>query len=154
MTLSEATLNKLIETLEPILTALNYELADIRIRKENEQNVLDVKIDKVDGITIDDCALASRKISLVLDVEDIINFPYTLQVGSPGIFRELKKEKDFVRNMSKRIKVHHYTSKKQNKKTIGFLTAYESSAIIIKTDQGNMTLNFDDIKKIQLFPDI
>ncbi|MBT4290321.1 MAG: ribosome maturation factor RimP [Deltaproteobacteria bacterium] len=154
MTLSEATLNRLIETLDPILTALNYELVDIRIRKENDQNVLDVKIDKVDGITIDDCAIASRKISLVLDIEDIINFSYTLQVGSPGIFRELKKEKDFVRNMNNRIKVHHYTSKKQNKKTIGILTAYEDNAIIINTDQGNMTLNFDDIKKIQLFPDI
>ena len=89
-----------------------------------------------------------------MDIEDIINFSYTLQVGSPGIFRELKKEKDFVRNMNNRIKVHHYTSKKQNKKTIGILTAYEDNAIIINTDQGNMTLNFDDIKKIQLFPDI
>lgn len=154
MTLSEATLNRLIEILDPILTTLNYELVDVRIRKENDQNVLDIKIDKVDGVTIDDCAIASRKISLVLDVEDIINFSYTLQVGSPGIFRELKKEKDFARNMNNRIKVHHYTSKKQNKKTIGILTAFEDSSITIKTDQGNMTLNFDDIKKIQLFPDI
>ena len=52
-------------------------------------------IDKEQGITLDDCASASREVSAYLEVEDVIDHAYHLEVSSPGAERPLKKETDF-----------------------------------------------------------
>src|SRR5688572_24924565 len=46
--------------------------------------------DAVGGVTLDDCAEASRDISTVLDVEDMIESRYSLEVSSPGLERKLR----------------------------------------------------------------
>jgi ribosome maturation factor RimP len=59
--------------------------------------ILRVYIDKPGGVTIDDCAAVSERISLILDVEDPIPNQYTLEVASPGLDRGLYKESDYER---------------------------------------------------------
>jgi ribosome maturation factor RimP len=59
--------------------------------------ILRVYIDKPDGVTIDDCALISERLGLILDVEDPIDQEYTLEVASPGLDRGLYKEADYER---------------------------------------------------------
>ena len=50
---------------------------------------------------VDDCALLSRAVSAVLDVEDPISAAYTLEVSSPGIDRPLVQLADFDRFIGK-----------------------------------------------------
>lgn len=59
--------------------------------------ILRVFIDKPGGVTVDDCAHISERISLILDVEDPIPGEYTLEVSSPGLDRGLYKESDYER---------------------------------------------------------
>ncbi len=59
--------------------------------------VLKIFIDKPGGVTIDDCANVSNKLSLTLDVEDIIPHQYVLEVASPGLDRGLYQEADYER---------------------------------------------------------
>ncbi len=59
--------------------------------------ILRVYIDKPGGVTIDDCTAVSDRLSLVLDVEDLIPHQYTLEVASPGLDRGLFKEADYER---------------------------------------------------------
>ena len=47
------------------------------------------------NITVDDCAFASRTISVLLDIDDPIHESYTLEVSSPGMDRPLVKKSDF-----------------------------------------------------------
>ena len=61
--------------------------------------------DNVEGVTVDDCARASRQISSVMDVEDPIQSAYTLEVSSPGVFRPLFGVEDFQRFVGERIKM-------------------------------------------------
>jgi len=58
---------------------------------------LRVYIDKPGGVTLDDCASVSDRLSLMLDVEDLIPHQYTLEVASPGLDRGLYKESDYER---------------------------------------------------------
>ena len=58
---------------------------------------LKVFIDKPGGVTIDDCANVSNKLSLTLDVEDLIPHQYVLEVASPGLDRGLYQEADYER---------------------------------------------------------
>jgi len=59
--------------------------------------ILRVYIDKPGGVTVDDCAHISERISLILDVEDPIPGEYMLEVSSPGLNRGLYKESDYER---------------------------------------------------------
>ncbi|HKX33205.1 MAG TPA: ribosome maturation factor RimP [Blastocatellia bacterium] len=58
---------------------------------------LSIYIDKPGGVTIDDCTAVNGRLSLILDVEDIIPHQYTLEVASPGLDRGLFKESDYER---------------------------------------------------------
>ncbi|QQS47007.1 MAG: ribosome maturation factor RimP [Acidobacteriota bacterium] len=59
--------------------------------------ILRVYIDKPGGVTLDDCSGVSERISLILDVEDLIPHQYVLEVASPGLDRGLYKEADYER---------------------------------------------------------
>ncbi len=56
-----------------------------------------VYIDKPGGVTVDDCAAVSERVSVILDVEDFIPHKYMLEVASPGLDRGLYKEADYER---------------------------------------------------------
>lgn len=89
----------------PLLTDLGFELVDVVLATEYGRKVLRFFIDKPGGVTIDDCAEASREISTLLDVEDPIPQRYTLEVSSPGLDRPLVKEADFVRYTGKKARI-------------------------------------------------
>jgi len=59
--------------------------------------ILRIYIDKPGGVTLDDCARISERISLILDVEDPLPGRYLLEVASPGLDRGLYKESDYER---------------------------------------------------------
>jgi ribosome maturation factor RimP len=90
---------------EQVLADRNMELIDLEYRREGQGWVLRLYIDNENGITLDDCAQVSQEIGTLLDVEDIIGTPYSLEVSSPGLNRPLKKEKDFIKYRGRLIKV-------------------------------------------------
>jgi len=103
-------LTQLIEQIEklvqPILDDLGLELVDLIYQRENRGWLLRFFLDReTGGITLDDCAEASREISAILDVEDIIATAYNLEVSSPGLDRPLKKARDFERFAGQQVKV-------------------------------------------------
>ena len=63
--------------------------------------LLRIYIDKEGGVTIGDCERISREVGRTLDVEEVIDHPYTLEVSSPGLTRALKKKSDFERYKGK-----------------------------------------------------
>jgi ribosome maturation factor RimP len=95
-----------IETLvQPILDDLQLELVDLVYQRENRGWVLRFFLDKEGGINLDDCAEASREISALLDVEELIDTAYNLEVSSPGLDRPLKKAQDFERFAGQQVKI-------------------------------------------------
>ena len=85
---------KVRELVEPIIKNMGYRLFDIEFKSEKGW-VLRIILDKDGGITIGDCEEVSKKISALLDVEDIIPVSYFLEVSSPGLTRELTKPSHF-----------------------------------------------------------
>jgi ribosome maturation factor RimP len=92
----------------PILDSMGIELVDIEFGRVGRDAVLRLFIDKDGGITLDDCAVVSHELSLILDVEDVISCNYSLEVSSPGIDRPLKKPSDYERFSGRLIKVRTY----------------------------------------------
>ena len=92
----------------PLVEKNNFELVDVEYVKEGATWYLRAYIDKEGGITVDDCEIVSRELSELLDREDFIPDAYILEVSSPGLGRQLKKDKDFARSIGKEVEVKLY----------------------------------------------
>ena len=82
------------ELLKPITEELGFEIVDVEFVKEAGEYYLRAYIDKEGGITIDDCETVSRRLDKLLDEKDFISEAYILEVSSPGLGRQLKKDKE------------------------------------------------------------
>jgi ribosome maturation factor RimP len=127
--------------LEPITKRMGFELVDVEFVKEGADYYLRAYIDKEGGITINDCEAVSREMNEILDREDYISEAYVFEVSSPGLFRPLKKEKDYVRNMGKLIEIRTYQAIDKQKEFHGILTDYDAETVTIQTDD-EQTMKF------------
>jgi ribosome maturation factor RimP len=82
---------------EPVLASLGYRLVRVRVTAFAGCTV-QIMAERPDGsMTIEDCEVASRALSPVLDVADPIETAYRLEISSPGIDRPLVRRSDFER---------------------------------------------------------
>ena len=102
---TESAVGKIVE---PIVTSQRMELVAVEYKREARGWVLRIYIDKQGGISLDDCVLVSNEVGTVLDVEDLFQSPYTLEVSSPGVNRILKKERDFERFKERSVRIRTY----------------------------------------------
>ncbi len=135
----------------PLVTEQGFELVDVEYVKEGSNWYLRAYIDKEGGITVDDCELVSRAFSDKLDQEDFIEDPYILEVSSPGLGRPLKKEKDYIRSMGKRLELRTFRTINKQKEFYGILTAYDEDTVTIEPEEGQpMTFQKKDLALIRL----
>ncbi|MFN0110946.1 MAG: ribosome maturation factor RimP [Blastocatellia bacterium] len=87
---------RISEIVERVTVRENIELVHVEVAG-GRNPILRIFIDKPGGVTIDDCAMVSHSVSLILDVEDPIPGQYMLEVASPGLDRGLYKESDYER---------------------------------------------------------
>ena len=97
---------------ERIAASRGLDIFDVQFRREAAGMILRVQIDRAgaaataeESVSVDDCALVSRDLSAVLDVEDIVPTAYTLEVSSPGLDRPLRSVDDYRRFAGRRAKI-------------------------------------------------
>lgn len=129
------------ELLMPVITEKNLELVDIEYVKEGSNWYLRAYIDKEGGVNINDCEAVSRAFSDILDKEDPIEDAYILEVSSPGLGRPLKKDKDFTRNIDKKIEFKSYKAIDGQKEFEGILKSFDAETFTID-DENNNTSTF------------
>lgn len=138
------------ELLKPIALKMNLQLIDTEYIKENTGFVLRIYIDKAGGVMIEDCEQASHTFEPVLDQENLISDPYTLEVSSPGLGRPLKRPHDFEYAMGKTIDIHTYRTIGGKKEFTGILAGFDKQNVIIKNTEEDMIFNRADISLIRL----
>ena len=115
--------------IQPVLNDLNFELVDIEYVKEGKDHFLRISIDKEGGVDLNDCTIASEKISEVMDENDPIPEMYYLDVASPGAERPIKKEKDFYNAINQPIFVSLYAPIEGDKEWLGVLKSVNDESI-------------------------
>src|SRR5690625_7222775 len=89
------------ELLQPIIDKEQLELVDIEYVKEGRDWFLRVYIDKVDGVTIDECEYVSKLLSDKLDEVDLIPGHYYLEeIGRASCRERVEKLEDDRRVMN------------------------------------------------------
>jgi len=145
--------------IEPIVAKHEFELVDVEYVREGSNWFLRAFLDKPGGITIDDCEAVSREFSDLLDKEDFIDEAYILEVSSPGLGRQLKKDKDLKRSIGEEVEIKLYKGIKQMRKKkevsvkelSGFLISYDDNIITIELeDETTMDILRTDIAMVRL----
>jgi len=134
----------------PIIDENNFELVDVEYVKEGAHWYLRVYADKEGGINIDDCVFISRELEKKLDEEDFIKDPYILEVSSPGLGRQLKKDRDLERSLGQKVECRLFQAIDQSKDWNGILDSYDDNSVTITTDQGELCIERKNIASIRL----
>ena len=117
---------------EPIAAEEGVDIIDVEFKKEAKQWFLRVYMDKEGGVSIDDCERVSRRLSDALDTADPIEQNYCLEVSSPGADRILKKEREFLYYIGRKVDVKLYQA--AVKEFSGTLVGYKDKTATIEVN--------------------
>jgi ribosome maturation factor RimP len=91
-----------------------------------------VPVERLSGVTHEDCAVFAQDFGTVLDVEDLIpGAEYTLEVSSPGLERKLFRPEDFIRFQGSLVKLQTFTPVNKNRQWQGRLTKFADGILTI-----------------------
>ena len=146
--------NELIELLEPVVTALGYEMLGIEYFKQRDGSMLRLYIDNDAGITIDDCTRVNHQVIGVLDVHDPIKEKYFLEISSPGLDRPLFTLEQFQRFVGQKVKLKLREKIQERRKIAGVIKAVEETAVLVSEDDSEFLIPADAIDSAHLVPEI
>ena len=95
--------DRIVEAIAPVLRAHGLAGVELIWRTDGQGRVLQVTIESAEGsepgggVTLDVCSKVSRDLSTALDVLELIDGKYRLEVGSPGLERRLYTLADYRR---------------------------------------------------------
>jgi ribosome maturation factor RimP len=136
--------------IEPVLDELDLELVDVEYVTERGRPILRVTIDKPGGVIVDDCAAVSREIGDLIEINYTLSGKYVLEVSSPGINRRLKKEKDFVQAVGKKVRLKTVSPIDKRQNFEGELLSFEEGILLMDLGNSQVQLSLMDLKKANL----
>lgn len=149
--MSDFVVDRVREFGEELLPSMGLELVEVQFRREQHGWVLRVFIDTAEGVTLEHCSRVSRELSDFLDVEDIIDHKYHLEVSSPGLERKLYKTADFQRFCGRRAKVKLQEPVDGRKTFIGVISGVDGETIVLLTEGGEkLRFTFDMVSTARL----
>ena len=140
--------------IEPVINSMGYELWGCDFREGANKAFLTVYIDKQAGVSLDDCARVSHQLSGVLDVEDPIEKPYTLEVSSPGLDRPLFCEAHFRRFVGSKVKIRLRWLVEGRRNIVGVLLEVNAGSITVRLGDADCKIPLDAVQRARLEPDL
>src|SRR6266571_1298647 len=97
---------KIADVIGPVIAAAGMDLESVRVSAAGRRRLLRVVVDSDQGVSLDDAAAISRKLSAALDATPVMgDFPYTLEVSSPGVDRPLTDPRHWRRAVGRLVQV-------------------------------------------------
>ena len=138
---------KIVELIEPTVTALGLELWGIEHLQQGKYSLLRIYIEREAGVAIEDCEQVSKQVSALLDVEDPIAGKYTLEVSSPGLERPLFSARQFSQYSGSEVKLRLHSPIQGRLKFKGKIVVVEGDSIRLQADGVDYDLSFSDVDK-------
>ncbi len=136
------TVQRVEEIIRPYAQELGLEIWDVTFKKEGSEWYLRIFIDKDGGVGIDDCVDLTHAITKPLDDADPIAQNYMLEVSSPGVERELKRDEHFQRYIGSPVTVRTIRPVDGVRDFCGTLVRYENKQLTVKL-QDDKEVTFD-----------
>ncbi len=124
----------------PLAEAEGLALVAVEYQREAAGWVLRVYLDKPGGVTLDDCQRVSGQLGDLLDVEDLIDHAYTLEVSSPGLERPLVDATDFARFAGRTIRLQTDVPVDGQRRFRGRLLGVAEGAVRLELEGGRQVM--------------
>ncbi len=97
---------RIADAIRPVIAAAGMDLESVRVSAAGRRRLLRVVVDSDEGVSLDDAAAISRLLSAALDTAAVMgDFPYTLEVSSPGVDRPLTDPRHWRRATGRLVQV-------------------------------------------------
>lgn len=126
----------------------SYFVVDVKITGKRGNEKVVILIDGDSGVSVDICAEISRAVSEELELSNMFEESYTLEVSSPGIDFPLSSERQYIKNIGRPLKIDLLNGDRIK----GDLKGTDNSGITLKINKGKKKENedlfipFSDIK--------
>lgn len=142
--------DKIQQLIAPVIEGLGFDLVRVAFTGDRRRK-LQIMAERPDGsMNVDDCATISREISVLLDVEDLVQGEYSLEVSSPGLDRPLTRPKDFKRFAGNDAKVESRVAIDGRRRFKGRLLGLAGGEVLIRTAEGEVAVPLADVIKAKL----
>jgi ribosome maturation factor RimP len=156
---------RIVEAIAPVLRAHGLQGVELIWRTDAGGRVLSLTLEaagsesagseaSTEGVTLDVCSRVSRDVSTALDVLELINGAYRLEVGTPGLERRLYGVSDFNRFKGRAVKLKLAKAVEGQfvlEGTVAGVDAGERALITVQEQEHAVSL--EDIRSAQLVVD-
>ncbi|MCC7479688.1 hypothetical protein IT575_14700 [bacterium] len=128
---------QLEEELDKLLYDFGYQLVDLQTVSGRSSRRFRLFIERVDGqpVTIEDCGKVAPQARLYLEGLGIYDKTSSLEVGSAGLDRVLKRDRDFERYLGHEIKVTFHEGQ-QKRSVNGELSSFNDEVLVLSPSPG------------------
>jgi ribosome maturation factor RimP len=140
---------KIFQLAERVAEDQGVELFDIELLG-NGKLLLRVYIDKDGGVTLDECERFSKSLGILLDVENPVHGPYTLEVSSPGLNRPLRNLKDYEMNLGRLARIITVDKIENQNFFIGRISEIDNGIIRLQVGEHDIYIPFENISRASL----
>ena len=141
------------ELVAPVLEEKGIELWGVKLINNPKRTTLQIFIDKKDGgVTIDDCTNVSLELNGIMDVEDLFNHPYFLEVSSPGLDRYLFTFDQVCAYTGREMNVEVSMPIDNRRRFRGILEKVDGDLLFLKVDNDVYEIAWPNVSKAQLIP--
>jgi ribosome maturation factor RimP len=135
---------------EEVIAGTSYFLVDVEVRGHKGTRVVEVYIDSAEEFGHDDIAVVSKELGFLLDVEDVLDGSYKLEVSSPGIKRPLKLPQQYQKNVGRTLRVR-YESEGNEEIVVGDLTDANDTEVELELPSGKrLQLSYNTITQARI----
>ncbi|MGH3195442.1 MAG: ribosome maturation factor RimP [Streptosporangiaceae bacterium] len=126
---------RIADVIRPVVAAAGMDLESVRVSAAGRRRLLRVVLDSDQGVSLDDAAAISRQLSAALDAVAVMgDFPYTLEVSSPGVDRPLTDPRHWRRAVGRLVQVA-VTDAGQSGAISGRVVAADSDGVTLEVGE-------------------
>ncbi|PPR22263.1 MAG: Ribosome maturation factor RimP [Alphaproteobacteria bacterium MarineAlpha10_Bin3] len=143
--------NRVANLITAPLRDMGFELVRAQISGA-QRPTLQIMAEHIDhaNMTVEDCAIISRALSALFDVEDAIEGAYTLEVSSPGLDRPLTRAGDYERFAGYEARVELHDPLAGRRRFRGRILGLFGDVVRIDMEGQIFDLPFEEIQRAKL----
>lgn len=142
--------SEITQLIEPIISSMGYEMWGLNITQQSNLIKLTLYIDSKSGINIADCEKVSKQVTHLLDIEEIFDADYVLEVSSPGLDRVLITKDHFSKYINEKVKIKLKWLVNNRKNIKGIIKNVTNEYIIINDNKETFEIKYDSIDSARL----
>jgi ribosome maturation factor RimP len=125
-------------------------LVDLEVRGSGRRAAVRIYVDKPGGVTISDCQELSHEVGDLIDVSNVVPGSYDLEVSSPGLDRELRKDRELRWAAGRLVRVWTREPVDGRREVSGRLVLVDDAGLTLATADGPRRIARDLVSKARL----